>query len=250
MYELSDWISVFRFLVQESCPQSATISVVVVETEKQTLRRLLAERQREKAELERRVRGLEARYREEVAPLEEKVLRLWAERLRAAAQTRMQSARLRNAYHDAQRAYASVREARDESPASERDAKAAYRRASKHCHPDRVPESVRAEAAATFRVLESARESGYTTAVEAIAQALEDWGFPTRAQTSKARDVESLREAIGEIETAIQHLRGSDAYQVLETAGTVDAAIEAWTRDLRRRLRRLTETRGATGRPQ
>jgi TolA-binding protein len=107
-----------------------------------------------------------------------------------------------------------------------------------------VPEGVRAEAAAMFRALESARESGYTTAVEAIDQALEDWGFPSRAQTSEARGVESLRKAIRELETAIQHLRGSHAYQVLETTESVGAAIEAWTRDLRQRLRRLTETSG------
>ncbi len=190
--------------------------------------------------LERRVRGLEARYREEVAPLKEKVLRLGMERLRAAAQARMRSARLRNAYHDAQRAYDSFREARAGAAPSESEAKAAFRKASKHCHPDRVPEAYRAEAEATFQALERAHASGYTEAVQATAQALEDWGFPTQSQAQASRDSESLRKAVEELDVSIRRLRGSEAHQVLEEVGTLDAAIESWIRSLRRRVRQLT----------
>ena len=210
-----------------------------MDTARQTLRRQLAKRQREKAELEQRVRGLEARYRQKVAPLKEKVLRLRVQRLREAAQAHVRSARLRNAYHDAQRAYDAFQEARAESSASERSAQAAFRRASTHCHPDRVPDDYRAEAEATFQALEGARQSGYTDAVHAIAQALDQWGFPSRTSGPAARGPQALGEAIAELEASIQQLRGTDAYQVLQETDDPEGVIESWMEDLRHRVRRL-----------
>lgn len=212
------------------------------------LRRQLAERQREKAELEQRVRGLEARYEAEVAPLEEQMLRLRAERLRAAAQAQMQSARLRNAYHDAQRAYEAFHERRSDSAGAAQDAKAAYRRASKQCHPDRVPDAYRAEAEATFHALEGAHEAGHARAVAAIAAGLEQWGFPEGKEDEAARGPTALAEAIGDLEASIQSLRGAEAHQVLEEVGTTDAAIAGWTQAIRRQLRRLADEGARRGR--
>lgn len=108
----------------------------------QELRRSLAGRLQEKAELEQQVRALQSQYEEEVAPLQEEVLRLQMKRLKEAAQARMRSARLRNAYHDAQDAYEEFQEQRAAAPSSagtsEKDLKATYRRATKLCHPDAV----------------------------------------------------------------------------------------------------------------
>lgn len=208
------------------------------------LRRRLAERQREKAELERRVRGLRARYEEEVAPLKEQVLRLRVDRLRAAAQANMRSARLRNAYHDAQRTFEAFQERQAEASPNAVDAKTAYRRASKQCHPDRVPDTYRAEAEATFHALEGAHEVGHARAVAAIAQGLEQWGFPERVEDEAARSPGALRDAVGDLEAAIQSLRGTEAHQLLEEAGSTDAAIAGWKQAIRRQLRRLAGEEG------
>jgi len=194
--------------------------------------------------MERQLHAVQHRYRDEVAPLKEKVLRLQMERLRRAAQRHMRSARHRNAYHDAQRAYETFQ---DERPASEPEApddlKRRYRAASKHCHPDAVPEAYRRQAAATFQALESAYQAGHARAVRAIADALEQWGFPALADADEARDVQALREAVSDLESAIDALRATDAYQTLAEAEDVEAALRARKEALRQVLAELQRRR-------
>ncbi|MEF8796759.1 MAG: hypothetical protein V5A48_09910 [Salinivenus sp.] len=212
------------------------------------LRERLARRQQEKAEMERQVHAVQHRYQEEVAPLKEKVLRLQMERLRRAAQRNMRSARHRNAYHDAQRAYETFRDERPPpaDPGAPDDLKRRYRAASKRCHPDVVPEAYRAEAAATFQALESAYQAGHARAVRAIADALEQWGFPgTPAADEHAGDREArdLRRAVSALETAIASLRERDAYQALTDAEDVDDALRAQKEGLRQVLAELRRRR-------
>jgi hypothetical protein len=208
------------------------------------LRERLARRQQEKAEMERQVHAVQRRYQEEVAPLKEKVLRLQMERLRRAAQRNMRSARYRNAYHDAQRAYETFRDERPPpaDPAAPDDLKRRYRAASKRCHPDVVPEPYRAQAAATFQALESAYQAGHARAVRAIADALEQWGFPGIPATGEHADERGgpeLRRAVSALETAIASLRERDAYQALADAEDVDAALRAQKEGLRQVLAEL-----------
>jgi len=217
-----------------------------VPTAKQRLRKRLADRQREKAELERTVRGLRARCQAEVEPLQERVLRVQVEQLRRAAQAHMRSARLRNAYHDAQEAYEAFQETR--GPAPPGDVQAAYRRASKLCHPDAVPDAYREEAIATFQSLESAYEAGHGAAVEAIAQGLQEWGFPKASSSDTSPlSINHLSEAVADVEAAIQSLRTTDAFRRVQEAGTIDAAVEARKRELARRIRALSKTEPRSG---
>lgn len=190
--------------------------------------------------MERQLHAVQRRYEKEVAPLQERVLRLKMERLREAAQRNMRSARHRNAYHDAQRAYESFQEEREvpELVATD-ELKRRYREASKRCHPDVVPEAYRAEAAATFKALESAYESGDVRSVRAIADALERWGFPTPQGTSSDRDAVPLRTAISRLESAIAAIRNEEAYQALGDVEDVDALVEEWKRTLIRDLRSM-----------
>lgn len=194
--------------------------------------------------MERQVHAVQRRYEEEVAPLKEKVLRLQMERLRRAAQRNMRSARHRNAYHDAQRAYETFRDERPPpaDPAAPDDLKRRYRAASKRCHPDVVPEAYRAQAAATFQALESAYQAGHARAVRAIADALEQWGFPGIPATGEHADERGgpeLRRAVSALETAIASLRERDAYQSLADAEDVDAALRAQKEGLRQVLAEL-----------
>ena len=202
--------------------------------------------------MERQGHAVQRRYEEEVAPLKEKVLRLQMERLRRAAQRNMRSARHRNAYHDAQRAYETFR---DERPppadsAAPDDLKRRYRAASKRCHPDVVPEAYRAQAAATFQALESAYQAGHGRAVRAIADALERWGFPTAPAADENADDRTepeLRRAVADLDAAIDALRASDAYQAgharavraIADAEDVDAALRAQKEGLRQVLAEL-----------
>ena len=155
----------------------------------------------------------------------------------------MRSARYRNAYHDAQRAYESFREHRAPAQSPTADLKALYRRASKRCHPDAVPTAYEEEAAATFQALDAAYQSGHARAVEAIAEALERWGFPRTpdgsAETERTNDLRHLRRAISDLESSIQAIRGTDAYQDLAEAGDLDALLRARKEQLLTYLRNL-----------
>ena len=219
----------------------------------QSLRRSLARRLQEKAELEQTVRAAQSRFEEEVAPLQEEVLRLQMERLKEAAQARMRSARLRNAYHDAQEAYDAFQEQRRQGPTetarSAPDLKATYRRATKLCHPDAVADAYRDEAAATFRALESAFDAEDPTAVHAIADSLETWGFPRAPaappESSLPDARAALRRAVSELEASIERLRASEAYDTVTASGDADpeSAIGARKHMLRERLRALRRRR-------
>lgn len=223
----------------------------MTQTNLQALRRSLARHLKEKAELEQQVRAVQSRVQAEIAPLQEEVLRLRMERLKEAAQTHMRSARLRNAYHDAQEAYQRFREQRSRDPQpvapSDEDLKVTYRRATKRCHPDAVPDSYREEAVATFRALESAYQQDHPSAVRAIAEDLKTWGFPeppaesTEASASDERT--ALRRAVSDLDAAIDRLRASDAYQSLsassETEVDVEAVVGAQKRALQKQLHKL-----------
>lgn len=219
----------------------------------QSLRRSLARRLREKAELEQKVRAAQSQLEEEVAPLQEEVLRLQMERLKEAAQKRMRSARLRNAYHDAQEAYESFQDRwnqdRPGPVQSDSTLKATYRRATKLCHPDAVADPYREEAAATFRALESAFDADHPAAVRAIAESLDTWGFPRAPAAppeSTVSDTEAtLQRAVSELGASIERLRASEAYETVTTSGTAhpESAIGARKRALRERLRELKHRR-------
>lgn len=214
-----------------------------MDSELSTLRRRLARRQQQKAELEHQVHAAQRQYQEEIAPLKEELLRRRVERLRRVAQRHMRSARHRNAYHDAQRAYETFRENRQRPQPPSDDLKTLYRRASKRCHPDAVPDAYQEEATATFRALEAAYEAGSVRAVNAIADALEGWGFPRAASSPADGDEvlerEDLHRAISDLEASIQRIQGTEAYRDLVEAGSLDALLRAQKQALLRHLRPL-----------
>lgn len=221
----------------------------MTQSDLQELRESLARRLQEKAEMERQVRAVQSQFEEEVAPLQEEVLRLQMERLKEAAQARMRSARLRNAYHDAQAAYEQFREQRAHRPqpvaASDEDLKATYRRATKLCHPDAVADSYHEEAEATFQALESAYDANHPGAVRAIAEDLDTWGFPRApsapADRSTSETAAFLRRAVSDLDASIERLQTTEAYQTMTKpdGGDADSVVGARKRALQRRLHEL-----------
>ena len=213
----------------------------------QDLRRSLARRLQEKAKLEQQVRAVQSQFQDEVAPLQEEVLRLQMERLKEVAQARMRSAKLRNAYHDAQDAYEQFQEHRTADPqpveASDEDLKTVYRQATKRCHPDAVADSYHEEAAATFQALESAYDADYAAAVRAIAEDLDTWGFPRApsipAEDSRPEAEASLREAVSSLDASIERLRTSEAHRAISEGGSMESIVGAQKRALQERLMEL-----------
>jgi hypothetical protein len=211
-----------------------------VDAERQDLRQRLARRQQERAELERQMHAVRRRYADEVVPLEEEVLRLKMEHLRRRAQRHMQSAKHRNAYHEAQREYEAFRDERPRTEsAGEDDLRARYRAASKRCHPDVVPDAYRAQAAATFQALESAYQAGHTQAVRAIAKSLDRWGFPDADSDEPGAPKRELQRAVANLEEAIATIRASAAYQAVEDDKDAEAVLQARKEALRRVLQEL-----------
>lgn len=220
----------------------------------QDLRRALARRLQEKAELEAQVRAVQSQFQDEIAPLREEVLRLQMERLKEAAQARMRSAKLRNAFHDAQAAYKQFQERRAPSAladASGEDLKATYRRATKQCHPDAVADPYHEEAAATFQALESAYDANHAAAVRAIADDLDRWGFPRAPSDamdeSMSDPVASLREAVADLDASIERLRSSEAHRTVSAGEDVDveSMVGAQKRALQERILELKRRRRA-----
>jgi len=222
----------------------------MTQSDPQELRRALARRLQEKAELEAQVRAVQSQIEDEITPLQEKVLRLQMERLKEAAQARMRSAKLRNAYHDAQEVYEQFQERRPLSVPTDEPLKATYRRATKQCHPDAVADPYHEEAAATFQALESAYDADHSAAVRAIADDLDTWGFPRVPSTpdeSVAHTKASLREAVADLDASIERLRTSKAYRAVSEGAEADveAIVGAQKRALQKRLLELKRRRRA-----
>lgn len=216
-----------------------------------TLRTLLARRQQEKAELELQVGTFESQIRSELLPLQEEVLRLQMERLKKAAQSQMRNARLRNAYHEARAEYEDFRDqhTQPESSTREEDLKTTFRRGSKACHPDAVPDAYRDEAAATFRALENAYEGRHRRTVGAIVESLDKWGFPrpTVARGEETQQRRTIRRALAALNDSIASLRATDSFQVIQEARDVEAAVDAEKERLARRLRHMQNVQGGGG---
>jgi hypothetical protein len=159
----------------------------------------------------------------------------------------MRSARLRNAYHDAQDAHATFQDRRSDrtDQPDPSNVKVLYRRATKLCHPDAVADSYREDATATFRALESALNAGHSHAVQAIADALETWGFPRAPEappeSSVQRTEAALRRAVSDLDASIESLRRADAYEAAQAAegADIESLIDAQKRALLQRLRAL-----------
>ena len=79
--------------------------------------------------------------------------------------------------------------------------------------------------------------------MRAIADALEQWGFPAVPEADDARTPQALREAVADLESAIDTLRTTDAYQAITDAEDVDAALRAQKEGLRQVLAELQRRR-------
>jgi hypothetical protein len=255
------------------------------------LRQRLERLERREAQLEQRVRAVQQRYRDELGPLVEELLTLRRDRLEQKAYAHRRSARLRNAFHDAQAELDRFREmmgasapgqaTADQGETTERpgaqasltdaeqDAlKAAFRAASKECHPDVVDPADREQATEVFHALREAYQAGNLQRVTEIAEQV-DATVPPRAHKAPAsaseeprpdaeaassaagadptgapspgppQTAQAFRERIRAVEASIEALRDTDAYAATQAEEGLDRYFERRRQGLRQQIRRL-----------
>lgn len=218
------------------------------------LEQQLSALEQEEAELQRAIRSFNVRYRDELGPLVAKLLRLRKERLEQSLYARRADAHRRTAFNQAEsqfEQFQSVLENAPEEPMSEVSEedqarlKAAYRRATKRCHPDMVDAAMEDEARTYFNALREAYQRNDVARVEAIADVLEESGFAQRSaaprgdQAQLEARAERLRRRIATVEDALDALRATKAHQVMTRTDDLDAYFDTLKQKLRREMRQL-----------
>ena len=218
------------------------------------LRQRVAEHQQVRDELARQLHAFRVRYRRELGPLVEKLLEVRRDRMKAAA-TRRRSARVRNAYREAEADFERFRtlyeEAGEDAEAAnvpsrtltddeQQRLKSAYRQASKKCHPDMVEDSQKEEAERAFHALRQAYQEQDVEEVEAIARELTEEGITVRESHRHGEaQQKKLQKRLDELRSEIEDMRASDAYQVVSEVSDLDRYFEQLRRELKRQLERF-----------
>lgn len=217
----------------------------------------------EEAELQRRLRTFGARYRDELGPLVNELLRLRKERLEQSLYAKRSSRTRRAAFNEADAQFERFQQVIEETGEAPADAslsddeqerlKAAYRRASKLCHPDAVDPAMEDEARTYFNELREAYQENDLARVEEIAETLTASGF-ARPVDNAAADrtrlearAERLRRQIDELEASLEAMRASKAYEAVQSVSDLDAYFDALKQRLRREIRRLRQGRRVRG---
>lgn len=219
------------------------------------LRQRVAEHQQVRDELARQLRTFRVRYRRELGPLVEKLLQMRRKRMKDAAHTHQRSARVRNAYREAEADYERFRrlyeEAEEDTGGADASArsltddeqqrlKSAYREASKKCHPDMVEASQKEEAERAFHALREAYQANDLEEVEGIARELTEGGIAEQASPHREEALrKKLQTRLDELRSEINDMRASDAYQVLSEVSDVDRYFEQLRAALKAQVRRF-----------
>ena len=234
---------------EASAGSEASLQAEVAALEEQ-----LAQREEEEAELQRAIHAFRARYRNELGPLVSTLLRLRKDRAERSLYTNRASRSRRTAFNqaDAQfEQFQSVLEETESASSAElskeqhAQLKTLFRRASKQCHPDMVAPSMEDEARTYFNALREAYQQNDVERVKEIAQTLEDTGFAQRTAQEAPRTshleakAERLRRRIASVESTIDDLRSTEAYQAITGTDDLDAYFEGLKQKLRREIRQL-----------
>jgi len=238
--------------------QPAEDDEAMLQTRVRHLEQEFATLEQEEAELQRAIRSFNARYRDELGPLVARLLRLRKERLEQSLYARRTDSRRRTAFNKAESQFEQFQSVLEDAPdepmseVSEEDQarlKAAYRRATKRCHPDMVDAAMEDEARTYFNALREAYQRNDVARVEEIAEVLEESGFAQRSaaprggQAQLEARAERLRRRIANVEDALDALRATKAHQVMTRTDDLDAYFDALKRELRHEMRQLRRGR-------
>lgn len=195
----------------------------------------------EKADLERRLITFNRRHDEALGDLIQNVLRARAELARMIAADQKngeEHQKAEAAACDAEatyRDYSTHHEELQRTPPLpkldeeiERELKLVYRKACSLCHPDKFQDNKKEAAHRAFTELQEAYKSNDLARVKEIHEALKAGGLPDTRSTTLS-EVETLKAAIAELETAIKRLifelkalQGSAGVKLMEAAGSTE----------------------------
>lgn len=127
----------------------------------------------------------------------------------------------------------------------EKELKSAYRRASRLCHPDKVSDELKGQAAEVFKQLSEAYKNKNLKVVEEILASLEGRkGFSIFSDT--VTDADKLRKRIDEIQVKIASVKAEikmikedDAYKIIEAVNSWNDYFSDMRVSLRTELERL-----------
>lgn len=185
----------------------------------------------EKAELERLIHEFTVRQTQEIGDLLVDYLRLKMEKLAREKKTES-NPEVEAAYEEADQDYKEYREECEDlkkevvielDPEQKTELKKAYRRASKLCHPDKVPEDEKARAHDEFVALNQAYKENNLQRVKEILSALEHGkSFTDKAVRRSEKhwlvsEIRNMRGRREELVEAIEILRQSDIYNILKS---------------------------------
>lgn len=129
--------------------------------------------------------------------------------------------------------------------------KAAYRRASRLCHPDKVSDELKVQAAEIFKKLSEAYKSKDLQAVKNILESLENQeGFSIFSDTvnnnEKLRQrIAATKTKIAEIKKSIANIKGDETYQLIETISDWGNYFDEMKESFHKELNNLEETLAA-----
>ena len=224
--------------------------------EAESLEERISELESEKAEIEREIHEFNLRHEQKLGPILEEILEIQAERKRKEAEENPEDDQAQEEAEEAEEEYQQYSRAVEEAQEEERidlteeekeKLNKLHRQTSKKCHPDMVEEDRQEEAEEVFVELQDAYERNDLEEVERIADRVETGlAFGRRTQEidevgKLEAEVEQLREQAEDLESEIEALQMSDAYQKLSEVEDLDEYFERQKNRLEDELERLRE---------
>lgn len=123
--------------------------------------------------------------------------------------------------------------------------KAAYRRASRLCHPDKVSDEFKEQAAEVFKQLSEAYKSKDLQAIKNILESLENQkGFSIFSDTVSNAErlrqrISTIKRKIAEIKISIANIKADETYQLIESISDWGDYFDEMEESLREELNNL-----------
>lgn len=228
--------------------------IKLLENELEELSTALTEREGERAEISRRLSEFNHRFHAALGDLIVKILRHRAESLKRQAESepsaeeKYEEARQEYEQFEEELAEERLRETHDLSDEERAELKTLYRRCSKLCHPDLVPEEHQEAASRMFRELKKAYDLGDLATVREIQKQVEAgiFSLERRDDTPEARKIRlrgrcaAVRSRLEKVKAEIEGLKSSTAWKTVEENTDLEAYLAARREALEEELEALS----------
>lgn len=211
----------------------------------------------EKINLESLLNDFNNQYYRKCGSLIESILLYRAQLQQQRANQNPQDQEKTEAFEEAQRDYEEFHkdyaENTEDSPVElsaddQKALKSAYRKASRLCHPDKVSDELKDQAAEVFKQLSEAYKAKNLKAVEKILESLEcQKGFSIFSDTVSNADklrkrIDEIKGKITSVKASIKTIKEDETYQTIEAVSNWDDYFSDMKVNLRTELDRLQNT--------